>query len=172
MDCLKQFQLYIAQQRTFSTTAGTFASWSDLLNQGWIVRSSLLPSDFTVQGFKNINLYGIKVIGNVQNGVPTANKCIVDDWDFNIQFNGTTPIIGGTFTNNGYAMVRDVNEVRLGKYQNEIMYAEPIQSVTEISVSSFSAQGYVPANNVQVTLDLVVQIYFFYKYQDEDLAFL
>jgi hypothetical protein len=168
MDCYNQFQFYIAQQRTFSTADSTYSSWSDSLNQGWVVRSDLNTSVFKVQGFKNINLHGVKMVANIQSGIATANKGIVDDYKFFIELTGQTPSISGEFTTNGYGITTNTNDVFIGKYNNEMMFAEPIKSCTEIRIHEFQAQGYVPANSNSLTLSLFVQFYFYYKFEGEN----
>jgi hypothetical protein len=171
MDCFNQFQFYIAQQKTFTTAANTLAVWSDSLTKGWIVNDANSTSDFTIQGFKNIDLYGVKLVANIQCPIAGGNKGIVDDYSFNISLVGQTPTVSGIFTTNDYAASTNVNEVRLTKYQNEIMFSDPIKSCTNISVNTFSAQGYVPNNTTDLTLNLILQVYFYYRYEGEELLF-
>ena len=170
--CLNQFQFYLAQQRNFTTGGSTYATWGDTFNQGWVVNDSTNETEFQVQGFKNIELHGIKLVGNVQCPITGGNKGIVDDYAFNFVLTGQNPSISGTFISNGYAVDQNVNEIRLTKFQNEIMFPDPIKSVTNIKIQNFQAQGYVPNNANTLTLNLILQIYFYYKYEGEEFAFL
>ena len=145
--------------------------WSIGSQHGWIVNDASDQSDFKIQGFKNIDLYGVKLVGNIQCPIAGGNKGIVDDYSFNISLTGQTPSVSGIFTNNSYSVDSNVNEIRLSKYQNEMIFADPIKSCTDISLNTFSAQGYAPNNSTDLTLNLIFQVYFFYKYEGEELLF-
>jgi hypothetical protein len=171
--CLRQFEFQITKGQTFGNGTGDFASWSTTSGISWVINNITTASTFAIQGFKNINLYGIKMRGNVFSPILTSAHGIVEDYSLNFSINGTPPSISGVFTANDYAADPYNNAVRLGKYQDEIMFSEPIQSVTQISINTFSAQGSAAELLTDVRLNLIFQIYFFYKFEGEgeDLLF-
>jgi hypothetical protein len=171
--CYNQFNFSVATGKTFSTASGNFAPWVSGTNNNWVVQSGLDTSDFTIQGFKNINLYGIKLQGSVQCPI-SSNHGIVEDYSFNLKLAAQTPSISGVFTTNNWNATLYENEVRLGKYQNVIMFGEPLRSLSQIRLSYFSAQGYSNESLLNIRLDLIVQFYFLFKYEgeDEEFAFL
>jgi len=171
MNCLNQFSFWAANSVSFTTAANTFSPYTVGTNNSWIVTSGLKSSIFQVEGFKNINLYGMKIISSVQSPL-AGNKGIVDNYDFQILINGTEPQLGGTFSINDWGITQDTTLLTLGKYANEVNFTEPIQSVKSIRVRDFSAQGYNNQSLVQLDLDIIFQIYIYYKFEGEDLAFL
>jgi hypothetical protein len=173
MECFNQFQFYIEQQKTFTVAANTFTGWAQVNNYSWVVNTPEV-TDFKVEGFKNINLYGVKMNGFVQSPVSTSGDLgIVDDYALRIQLFGTTPTISGIIGTNDYNIKLSTNEVRLGKWQNEVMFRDPIRSCTDIRISAFSAQGYSNQLLTSIKLNVILQVYFYYKYEgeDEDLLF-
>ena len=169
MDCMNQFNFYIAKTITFTTAASNYSNWTAGTTRGWVVKSALDSFDFQVQGFSNINLYGIQMITDVQSGVSGTNHGIVEDYKFRIQVVGNPPLISGIFTSNSFGAQQNVNEVSLGKYQSSILFPEPIRSVTNIQLAVFSAQGYDNESLTEIKLDVIGQFYFLYKFQDEDV---
>lgn len=174
MECLKQFNLSIATGKNFSTAAGNYVSWTTGTTNSFVIQSGTDVTTFNVQGFKNINLHGIKLMGSVQSELNT-NYGIVEDYSFFLQLTGQTPSISGTFsTPNNWGANLFQNQLRIGKYQNEINFAEPIKSLSTISISNFSAQGYNNNSPLSIRLEFFVQLYFFYTFEgeNEEFAFL
>jgi len=167
MDCLNQFSFEIDRGLTFSTAAGNFTPWVSGTVNNWIVQSTVNQSDFLIQGFKNINLYGIKLQGVVQSNL-ALNKGIVEDYSFVIQLTGQVPSISGVFTTNTWNANLYSNGVNLGKYQNEIMFGEPIRSLSQINLNYFSAQGINNESLLNIRLDFNLKFYFLFKYEGED----
>jgi len=172
--CLKQFQFQITKGQTFGNGTGDFASWNTTYGISWVINNIATASTFAIQGFKNINLYGIKMRGNVFSPILTSAHGIVEDYSLNFSITGQPPAISGVFSVNDYAADPYNNAVRLGKFQDEIMFTDPIKSVTQISINTFSAQGTSNEIATDIRLNLIFQIYFFYKFEGEndELAFL
>ena len=167
MDCLKQFQFGISTARTFTTAASNYIPWTVGTDNYWVVQSGVDTSDFTIQGFKNINLYGIKLQGYVQAPI-SGNFGIVDDFSWNLKLTGEKPSISGVFTTNNWNVSLYPLDIRLTKYQNSIMFSEPIKSLSQIRVSNFGAQGYANNNLLNIRLDVEANFYFLYKFEGED----
>lgn len=170
MDCYKQFSFYLKKQNAYLVGPG-FTRFSDGLSLGWVLKDSTTQSIFNIEGFKNINLYGVKMIGNIQSLV-TGNHGIVDDYNFNLSITGTTPKISGIFTTNGYNISTSSTNIQLGKYDNTVMFSDPIQSCTQIKINEFEAQGYVPETFAGIDLEMNLTFYFYYKFEGEDFALL
>lgn len=164
-DCMNQFQFYINDTYTFTTALGNFAPWVSGTNNSWVVKSGANQFDFDIEGFNNINLYGIKLIADIQSGVSGANHGIVEDYKFRINFSGVVPLISGVFQTNTWNAGVTTNQVTLSKYQNEILFVEPIQSCKNIRVTVFSAQGFNNQSLTEIKLDIIAQLYFYYKYE-------
>jgi len=155
MECYNQFSFEINRTTSYTSASGLEVRFSDLLSLGWVIKDSTTQSTFKVEGFKNINLYGVKMMGNIQSPI-IGYHGIVDDFGFNLAITGTTPKISGTFTTNGYNVSTSSSNIQIGKYDNEIIFSEPIQSCTQISINNFQAQGYVPESFVAVDLEMLL----------------
>ena len=169
MDCLNQFQFYVQKTTTFTTASGEFTTWTPVGgSSSWVVKSGANNFIFDIQGFKNIDLYGIKILGDIQSGTGGVSQGIVDDYNFRCYLSGEFPSVSGIFTSNTYNALTIPTFCSLSKYQNEITFIDPIKSCKTIEVSVFSAQGINPRSATQIILDVNFNIYFYYKYQGED----
>jgi len=81
MDCLKNFTLSISQSRTFSTPGTNVATWGPTGTEYWEVYLNTVVSQKNIVGFKNINIYKMKVVGDVGCSLG-INKALVQDWGF------------------------------------------------------------------------------------------
>ena len=130
-------------------------------------------SIYNIQGFKNVNIYGLGVVGYVSGYANSANKCaVVNDWAINIAINGNPPLISGKTspTNDGYGIITaglPVTRYNLSKYQNSIMLSDPINSVKSITFNSFYANGIGAEflNEIELYYDL--NYTFYYRYEGE-----
>lgn len=169
MDCLRSFTLNINQNFIFNNTLftewnvlGTVLPWT--MFDGSLTRNSV----FNVTGFKNIDLYGICLVGNVYPLLaPAQRQALVQDWGVELGFTGTTPLIGGSFANNTFLATQGGNSVFLSKYQNEYKLASPIKSVTDITISSLTASGIQNESGVSVDLAFEIALIVYYKFEGE-----
>ena len=107
MDCLRSFTLNLNQNFSFATPE--FLNWTVVPTQHpWTMQNgigSTTPAitDFNIQGFKNIDLYGIKMVGNCYPTLATAsNQGLVNDWGIDLRLRGNVPLIGGVFGSNNF----------------------------------------------------------------------
>jgi len=169
MDCLRSFTLNINQNFVFTNTvytewntSGTVLPW--IMFDGSISRNSI----FNVEGFKNINVYGLSLVGNVYPLLAPSNKQgLVQDWGVEVNLGGTTPLIGGSFGNNSFSVTLAQPNVFLTKYQNDYKLASPIESVKDITVASLTASGIQVESGVSVDLTFDVAIIVYYKFEGE-----
>ena len=169
MDCLRQFQFYISQSRTLTVAASQFDYFPTAFNQitPWAAQLNGQFLNYAIQGFKNIDIYGVKMLGYVQSPIGGTSAGIVNDYSFQIGIAGQNPQISGVITTNDYAGVTNNSTVQLSQYQNEIMFAEPIKSSTSLSIGTFKAQGIGAESSTQIILQLEIQLYFYYKFEGE-----
>ena len=173
MDCLRSFVLTIDQAGTFTgSDVKTWASGTDayfLCN----LRGALTKSTFNIAGFKNINIYGMDVIGQVTTQIDAATGgCLVTDWAFEVVLNGQIPQINGdvTLSPNYWAINPtdpDVKSFSLSKYTPSVKFASPFQSVTSINFDAITVQGYGNQTALTVSLDWDLSFVFYYKYEGE-----
>lgn len=169
MDCLRQFQFYISQSRVFTVAAAEYDYFPTALtgDPPFVVQLNGQFLNFAIQGFKNIDIYGVKMLGYVQSPIGGTSAGIIEDYSFQIGIAGQNPQISGVITTNDYGGVTNNSNIQLSKYQNEIMFVEPIKSSTSLSIGTFKAQGIHAESATQMSLNLEIQIIFYYKFEGE-----
>ena len=150
MDCLRSFTLNLNQN--FSFVNPQYLAWNTLAtgtNLPWTVESGVSSSIFTVfniEGFKNIDLYGISLVGNCYPTNATASKQgIVNNFGFN----------------------QDGKYIALTKYQNIYKLADPVKSVTRIQIDFLRASGIQFENSTGIDLTFDLSLIVYYKYEGE-----
>jgi hypothetical protein len=171
MDCLRSFNIVINQNSTFS--GAQVKTWTLGLQEFWTVDINGISS-FSFQGFKNVNVYGIDVIGQVNTERTAATGgCNVQDWSFQVLIEGQSPLASGkvdTVPSNYWAIQNGSVGSRtfaLSKNTNSVRFADPITSARYLSFERLQAQGdggqTVGIISLQYKLNFVV----FYKYEGE-----
>lgn len=171
MDCLKSFSINAAGQTNFSGV--DVKTWFVGAQEFWSFADTSGGSRFNVEGFKNVNVYGIELIGNVGTlpNSPTGG-CIPTDWAISVSLDGFVPIIGGAVrvTPNFYSMSTTQSAIQafdLGRFTPKFNLASPIESVKSITISNLRANGgggQTAGNvNIQWNFDFVV----YYKFEGE-----
>jgi len=174
--CMKSFQLTIGQSFTVTnTTNQVVKTWGTLGQYFWSTSFSAnsATSIYDIEGFKNVNIYGVKLVGYVQGGQSTAKCAVVDDWSFNILISGTPALISGVKRSSpdGFGLITTgsgLTEYSLSKNTNEIILADPITSVKFIQFISLQAQGVGAEFLNEINLNYLLSFTFFYKYEGED----
>jgi hypothetical protein len=169
MDCLRSFTLNINQNFIFSNTeftewntTGTILPWT--MFDGGISRFSV----FNIIGFKNIDVYGVSLVGIVYPLLaPAQRQALVQDWGVEIGLGGNPALIGGSFGNNSFLASQGNSSVFLSKYQNEYKLASPIKSVKDVTISALTASGIQNESGVSVDLAWEVNIIVYYKFEGE-----
>jgi len=170
MDCLKSFIVKINDQRTFLTTE--VKTWTAGSQEFWVIEK-VGNSVLNIQGFKNIDIYGVDVIGAVQHPeLPTSGGGIVEDWSFEILMNGSLPLVSGTKSISPDIWNIQLNSPAaqtfyLSKDTNSIKFGDPLKSETNINFQVLKAQGYGGQTAGAITLDYDLSFVFFYKYEGE-----
>jgi hypothetical protein len=172
MDCLRSFTLNLNQN--FSFVAPQFLGWNSVGTfLPWTVESGLSNSpaaftDFDIKGFKNIDLYGISLVGNCYPTNATASRQgLVQDWGINLQLTGTPPLIGGVFPNNSFGFYQGGKDISLTKTQNIYTLSDPVKSVTQIKITFLRASGIQYENILGIDLTYDLSLICYYKFEGE-----
>lgn len=170
MDCLRSFIVSIDQVTTFSGT--DVKTWFVGAQEFWVVEKAGV-STFVPEGFKNIDIYGVDVIGNVSTQKAAATGgVVVQDWGFELLIEGQLPLVSGTVTTspnywNIQTSTVGTRTFALSKNTNSLKFADPISSVKFINFEVLRAQGVGGQTAGVVSLDWDLSFIFFYKYEGE-----
>jgi hypothetical protein len=167
MDCLNSFSVLIRLQRGYSTGGTNVKTWGTAGNLNWQIREATTGTNLAIQGFKNIDMYGIKMLGLVYTDVGANDGAIVSDFGINLTFTGQAPLVSGISDNNFWPVTLNNKSFVLSKYRNEVNMESPISGVTNINFGVFSAQGVGAETANSVTLDIDLEFIFYYKYEGE-----
>jgi len=173
MDCLRSFTFAVNTIQTLTTGGSDLKQWTTSAgNHYWQAYAGTF-STFNIVGFKNIDIYGIDVIGNIQTQANIGtNGTIVNDWGIEVRIGGVAPIIGasiGTGTNY-YALDlsnSDNNRFSLGKYTNSLKLESPYSSCTFIQLEKTMAQGIGYQTTGSINLDWSLNFVVHYKFEGE-----
>lgn len=167
MDCLRSFIVTINNPYIFSVGGTNVKNWGVVGNYNWIVQENSL-SEYLIQGFKRIDLYGVQMVGAVQPTMIVGSGSIVSDYGFQLETIGLNPLVsanvGGT---NFWSINPNSNTFTLTKYTNEIKFESPISGVTKIDFQKFIAQGNNGETTNSIYLDLNLTFTFYYKFEGE-----
>jgi hypothetical protein len=170
MDCLRSFIVSIDQVTTFSGT--DVKTWFVGAQEFWVVEKAGV-STFVPEGFKNIDIYGVDVIGNVSTQKAAATGgVVVQDWGFELLIEGQLPLVSGTITTspnywNIQTTTTGTRTFALSKNTNSLKFADPIGSVKNINFEVLRAQGVGGQTAGVVSLNWDLSFVFFYKYEGE-----
>jgi hypothetical protein len=137
----------------------------------WAVDKSGL-STFSFQGFKNIDVYGVDVIGNVQTSASSVTSgCVANTWAFEIQLNGQLPLTSGLATGTNFWNLQSegnlAKQFALSNYTNSLKFADPIKSVQNIEFLSLTSQGVGAETAGSIVLDYDLSFIVYYRYEGE-----
>lgn len=169
MDCYRSFNFSTTQTRSYSgSQIKTWTSGGELFWQLGASQSSY----YNIAGFKNIDVYGIDVIGNVQTSTTIGDSGLVNDWAVLLFLDGQIPLVGGNVTTSpndwniqdsgAFAKIFEI-----GKYTNKIKFVSPYKSVKQIQLLSIIANGQGAEAPGSITLDYNLNFIVYYKFEGE-----
>jgi len=168
MDCLRSFAINLKFQNAYNSAGTNVKSWGTLGNYNWQVSQNTTGTNFLIDGFKRIDLYGIQMVGGVFTDVGLANAAIVSDYGLRLTLTGQTPLVSGSIVGGGfYPIYTNLNEFVLSKYTNALNLSSPISGVTNINFGNFYANGNNGETLNSVELDIELAFVFYYKYDGE-----
>jgi hypothetical protein len=171
MDCLRSFSLTILDQKTYTSASSALTVWGT--NNSFAVYSTD-SSTFLIQGFKNINVFKIDMIGNVSTAygsAPRVDNANATDFEIGVQLVGQIPQpIGVIGVPNDLPIIQNtfIEQIyTLSKYKTSVEFSTPIQSVKSISFYDFKAFGTHVQNILQVKMGYQLQFIFYYQFEGE-----
>ena len=171
MECLKSFSFKVTTNTNLS--GGNIKQWATGAAQHFWSASAGTSSTYNIQGFKNINVYGVDVIGSITTLTAAGTGgVIVNDWNIDVLISGQQPLVGGTITAapNYYSInaTSPTNRIfPLGRFSNSVKFADPISSVQFIQLGSTYAQGIAYETLGDVNLFWNLNFVVYYKFEGE-----
>jgi hypothetical protein len=170
MQCLKSFSFTSSANE--NAVSPEINGWQIGTQHFWIYASTNPDSIFNIQGFKNVNIHKIEMVGDVFSNFAIPNtSALVQDFNWQIQLIGQNAVIGGNIPSspNGFAFITEPNNPRftLSKYYPKIEFASPIQSVTQIIITGFNANGIAAQNLANINLTWFITFNVFYTFEGE-----
>lgn len=167
MDCLRSFNVGLDVQRNFSTPGTNIKNWGAIGNYHWQIVETTTGSNFVIQGFKRLDLYGIKMVGSIYTDLSANDAAIVSDYSFGVGITGQAPLASGNAVSTFWPLNSSINNFDLSKYQNQINFESPITGVTNINFGTFTAQGNNGETLNSITLEIKLDFVFYFKYDGE-----
>lgn len=173
MDCLRSFVINTKNTATFTPTQ--IKSWAVGGQHFWAGRIAGL-SVFNIQGFKNVDVYGVDVIGAVLTDLSAGaltGGVVVEDWGFEIVIGGALPLVSGvvqTTPSNFWNLQTagtPAQTFSISKNTNSIKFADPINSVKFINFEALLCQGSGAQTLGTIALDYDISFIVYYKYEGE-----
>lgn len=171
MDCLRSVIVSINQEITYSS-APFVKSWTIGTENYWVIKQTG-ASFLNFEGFSNIDVYQIDVVGGIQTWAGAAvGGVLVTDWNFEFFINGTLPLGSDYITGspNFWAIQTQSNNTKLfalSKNTNSLKFASPILSVKSIAFECLNAQGTGQQTGLTASLDIDLSFIVYYKFQGE-----
>lgn len=172
MNCMKSFSIATKDSAIYERGGPNTVvkMWTVGIEKYWALnnfRSSL----FTIQGFKNVNIYGIEMIGDVQTPVNAATGgVIVNNFSFDVYLDGQVQLLNGLISSDYYGLKTsgiEATTFNLTKYQNKVMFLDPITSVKSITFENLYAQGIAAETLNEVAVEWNLDFVFYYDFEGE-----
>jgi len=170
MECLKSFSVVTSGNSNFTGTG--VKTWTLGAQEFWQVNQSL-TSYFVIQGFKNINIFGVDVIGSVYTLTTAPNGgCVVSDWSVRVDLDGQIPLIGGVIDTvpDNWSIDTTSSFVRqfpLGRFSNSVKFSSPFESVRRVGLLGLNANGTGGQTVGNINLAWHLNFVFHYKFEGE-----
>ena len=172
MNCLNTFALTMNSQLLFG--GGSVRTWGTGNDISWAVFNNNV-STFLVEGFKNINLYSIEMVGFVQTDVSNTSgtSCSVEDYGLLLSLEGQFPRISGQMSSTNFWGIQPFANTNLSltKYRSKLTFESPINSLTQVSITALFAQGTNAESSGLVNLRYNLTLLLNYTYEGEDLLY-
>lgn len=172
MSCLRSFNLGILQATTFS--GANVKTWNSSVGGDlyWTCDAPNL-SRFNIEGFKNIDLYGVQLTGGIKTQTAAATGGgVVNDWGFQIYCEAANSLVSGSLQvapNFWNVNVANVNsrKFQFTKTLSKIEFADPLKSLKYIEFQALQAEGFGAQTPGTIALEWDLNFTFFYKYEGE-----
>jgi hypothetical protein len=171
MDCLRSFNFQVDSNATL--TGGNVKTWQTSAGQHFWSASAGTASTYNISGFKNIDVYGVELIGSVQTLTGSGvGGVIVNDWLLDVLISGSPSLIGSSITTtpNFYSINNTTPQNRIfpmGKTSNSVRFADPYKSVQFIQLGQTYASGWGWETSGTVNLYFKYNVIVYYKFEGE-----
>ncbi len=170
MDCLRSFSINSSLNQSWAL-GPNFDTWTIGTDRYWFGRTTTAFAQYNIQGFKNVNIYGIDVIGDFKSG-PGGSQVIIDNWEVNVDLIGLPPLLGGQTVPavnslNVNTDIAFINRFIVSKYKRAIQFESPIESVTEIRFDAYTASGHANQSLLSATVNWNLNYVFYYLFEGE-----
>jgi hypothetical protein len=132
-------------------------------------QASNLPS-FKPEGFKKINLHGIKITGSLSGGmIALPIKGSIVNWSVYVSVLGQIQELGGVI--NPYSpigLTQQIGTYKFTELNNHIDFVSPILAIEDFGIERvfFEAEKMQDPNNLDINLNITTT--YFYKYEGEE----
>jgi len=177
MSCYRSFILDYDINGSLTTLAGAtnvFYFAGSTACAATIIRMPVSPSpgvtaEFLPEGFKNIDVYGFRLLGHIASNTSSINNGLVQSWGVEINAVGQYGTIGG---NNGTTAVNytpNLQPIHLGLNNTNpyVEFASPIKSVTNISLQRLFFNVEQLQNSADFSFVSNIGLIVFYKFEGE-----
>lgn len=172
MDCLRSFTQSINIQNTLTGLNSVFSFWTVGLNINCSAvatfASSAGPAVFLPQGFKNINIYALRLNGEIiSDPISLTQKAKIDTWGVILNTVGSYSVLSGVDSNQIISPVQNPIIFSLSKFANYVDFPSPIQSVSNISINNIYIQASECQVNTNISLLGQLQLTVYYQFEGE-----
>jgi hypothetical protein len=147
-------------------------TWGTVGNRHWaLILPDATSSTYLIEGFKNINLYSVEMVGMCQTNVANVSgtSCTVNDYGIFLTLDGLLPAVSGVNAPlNNYAINSNFNKMSLTKFTNKLNFETPIQSLKSVKFNNLFAHGQNAESSTEINLQVNLTFIFNYKYEGED----
>ena len=174
MNNLKSFVFRSSINENVNSASVNLDTWGVAPNIGWVYNSATKRSTFNIEGFKNINIHAMAIVGDVgTRNLNTGFSSVCEDYAFQIRLNGTTSPISGfvTFAPNTFSVTypNSNEQFFLSKYIPKIEFLDPVMSVKTIEILDVRASGTSAESLVTLNIGWLMNFIVYYTYEGEDL---
>jgi hypothetical protein len=131
--------------------------------------TSNIPS-FEPQGFKKINLHGIKITGSLSSGIiATPTKGSIINWSAFVSVLGNYQDLGGVSNPLPPVLLdQNITEYKFTELNNYIDFVSPILAIQQFGLVrvEFEAEKMQSPSDINLALNIVTS--YFYKYEGEE----
>lgn len=177
MDCMRSFSFLSSVAATVPVGA-TLAVWGASPRISWAYQRNSTGSTFNIQGFKNIDIHKIEVVGEMFTEFSGSNAVNIDNWIFYVQVLGQNPLVGANITSspNDFSITYPATNptFSLSKYSSSINFSDPIRSVSSIKLIDVRASGLSAQSllNISIGWYMNFMVYYTFEGEDQEFAFL
>lgn len=177
MDCLRTAKFTIDYNESFIFGSQTF---SLRINSDGINVQIDLNGKFDIQGFKNVDVYGIKFIPSMKftdfdyfSSGSTTSFSFTNNYDVIINLDGQIELLGG-ISSLSNPVLESTKDYVLNNFAPEVLLNSPVKSCKSIEFKDFKATflglkyantGAMSGHNMNVNIK--GDMYFYYKFEGE-----